>query len=234
MQTRATPGRVGHREVVAGLQRVLVVLLDLAAAVHRERAVDVVEHPRAAGRADRAQDLLPVRLVAGVDRELAHPLALGAGAGHEVDALQRPAGLGDLRRSACPAAPARASSSTRTVTENWAETRWHGHRTRGRSLRERRTGKLPDPGAGPIAEAGAGRTPSIGCEWRGRRRRRADRDGEAAGDGELFLIDGTPRLPGLLRAAGVDRDRRRAADERDLRVRLDDGQDPHRPLGRRP
>ena len=36
-------------------------------------------------------------LVAGVDRELAHPLALGAGAGHEVDALQRAAGLGDRR-----------------------------------------------------------------------------------------------------------------------------------------
>ena len=33
--------------------------------------------------------------VAGVDRELAHPLALGAGAGDEVDALQRAAGLGD-------------------------------------------------------------------------------------------------------------------------------------------
>ena len=96
----ADPGdarRVGHREVVAGLQRVLVVLLDLAAAVHRQRAVDVVDHPRAAGRADRPQDLLPVRLVAGVDRELAHPLALAAGAGHQVDALKRPAGLGDRR-----------------------------------------------------------------------------------------------------------------------------------------
>ena len=30
-QTRATPGRVGHREVVAGVQRALVVHLDLAA-----------------------------------------------------------------------------------------------------------------------------------------------------------------------------------------------------------
>ena len=35
-------------------------MLDLAAAVHLHRAVDVVEHPRAAGRADRPQDLLPV------------------------------------------------------------------------------------------------------------------------------------------------------------------------------
>ena len=39
-----------------------------------------------------------------------------------------------------------------------------------------------------------------------------------------------PRLPRLLRPPGVDRDRGRAADERDLRVRLDDGQDPDRPL----
>ena len=38
-----------------------------------------------------------MRLVAGVDRELAHALALGAGAGDEVDALQLPARLGDLR-----------------------------------------------------------------------------------------------------------------------------------------
>ena len=95
VQTRATPGRVGHREVVAGLQRVLVVLLDLAAAVHREGAVGVVDDPRAADRADRAQDLLPVLGAAGVDRELADPLALGAGAGDEVDALQGAPGLGD-------------------------------------------------------------------------------------------------------------------------------------------
>ncbi len=87
--------RVGHREVVAGLQRVLVALLDLAAAVHLHRAVRVLEHLGAPGRADRAQDLLPVLPVAGVDRELAHSLALGAGAGHQVDSLQRPAGLGD-------------------------------------------------------------------------------------------------------------------------------------------
>ena len=35
--------------------------------------------------------------VLGVDRELAHPFALAAGAGHEVDPLQLPAGLGDRR-----------------------------------------------------------------------------------------------------------------------------------------
>ena len=41
------------------------------------------------------------------------------------------------------------------------------------------------------------------------------------------------RLPGVLRAAGVDRDQRRAADQRDLRARLDAGQDHRRaPLRR--
>ena len=38
-----------------------------------------------------------------------------------------------------------------------------------------------------------------------------------------------PCLQGVLRAPGVDRDRRRAPDECDLRLRLDDGQDPGRP-----
>ncbi len=76
----------------------LVVLLDLAAPVHRQGAVDVVEHAGAAGRADRPQDLLPVLLIASIDRELAHPLALGAGPRDEVDALQRATGFGDRRR----------------------------------------------------------------------------------------------------------------------------------------
>ena len=89
-------GRVGHREVVARLQGVLVVLLDLAAAMHRHRAVDVAEDARPAGGPDGAQDLLPVALVARVDRELAHSLALAARAGHEIDALKLAAGLGDL------------------------------------------------------------------------------------------------------------------------------------------
>jgi hypothetical protein len=92
------PRGVGHREVVAGLQWVLVVLLDLAAAVHLERAVRVVDDPGAADRADRAEDLLPVLGATGVDGELADPLALGAGAGDEVDALQAASGLGDRGR----------------------------------------------------------------------------------------------------------------------------------------
>jgi hypothetical protein len=76
----------------------LVVLFDLAAAVHRERPVDVVEHPGPARGADRPQNLLPMRLVAGVDRELPNPLAIRAGPGNEVDALERAARLGDACR----------------------------------------------------------------------------------------------------------------------------------------
>ncbi len=71
-------------------------LLDLAAAVHRHRVVDVVEDAGAAGGADRAHDLLPVLEVAGIDRELPRPLALAACARHEVDTLQGAAGLGYL------------------------------------------------------------------------------------------------------------------------------------------
>jgi hypothetical protein len=71
------------------------VLLDLALAVHLERAVGEAEHLGSADRADRAQDLLPGLGAVGVDRELAHPLALGAGARDEVDRRERPAGLGD-------------------------------------------------------------------------------------------------------------------------------------------
>ena len=66
--------------------------------MHLKRAVHVVEHAGAAGGADRAQDLLPVRLVAGVDRELADALALAAGAGNQVHALERAPRLGDLSR----------------------------------------------------------------------------------------------------------------------------------------
>ena len=46
---------------------------------------------------------------------------------------------------------------------------------------------------------------------------------------ELFLIDGnSPRLPGVLRAAGVDRHLDGLPDQRDLRLRLDAREAPHR------
>ena len=91
------PRRVGHRKVVAGLQRILVLLLDLAAAMHLQRAIHVVENSSPPRGPDRPQDLLPVRLVASVDGELANPFALAAGTGHQVHPLKGPARLGDLR-----------------------------------------------------------------------------------------------------------------------------------------
>ena len=115
-------GRVGHREVVAGLQRVLVALLDLAAAVHLHRAVGVLEDLGAAGGPDPPQDLLPVRLVTGVDRELAHPLALARrrrAPGRRPAAARRPR---RSRPSACPAAPAERRARRGSVTLYWALT----------------------------------------------------------------------------------------------------------------
>ena len=163
-------GRVGHREVVARLQRVLVVLLDLAAAVHRHRAVDVVEDAGAAGRADRAQDLLPVGLVAGVDRELAHPLALGAGAGHEVDALERAAGLGDLRGQLAQRLLARVELDAHGDRELGGDG-CHGRRIH--------TSASESPARDGLSRI----TPHKIDGWPKRGRQRQ-------GPGELFLIDG--------------------------------------------
>ncbi len=64
-------GRVGHREVVARLQRVLVGLFDLAADVQQEGAVGGVDHLGALDRVDRGEDLLPVVLAGGVDDDVA-------------------------------------------------------------------------------------------------------------------------------------------------------------------
>ena len=77
---------------------------------------------------------------------------------------------------------------------------------------------------GAVAVAGiAKRVPAI-------RSRRGEEGPRRRGRGAVPDRRELARLPGVLRAARVDRDRRRAADERDLRVRVDDGQDPHRPL----
>ena len=55
-------------------------------------------------------------------------------------------------------------------------------------------------------------------------------EGRRSGE-ELFLIDGNSlAYRAFFALPGVDRDRRRPADERDLRLRLDDGQAPHRPF----
>ena len=77
MQTRATPGRVGHREVVARLERLLVVLLDLAADVQQEGAVGGVDDAHAVDGVDRGRDRLPLLGVGGVDGDVAQQLVLG-------------------------------------------------------------------------------------------------------------------------------------------------------------
>ena len=85
--------RVGHREVVARLQRVLVVLLDLAAHVQQERAVGRVDHLRAVDRFDRGDDLLPVVAAGGVHDDVAQAvLAVGL---DEVDGADHAAGVAD-------------------------------------------------------------------------------------------------------------------------------------------
>ena len=63
--------RVGHREVVARLQRALVVQLDLAADVEHERAVGGVEHAGAGDRVDRVGQPRPVGRVGGLDGDVA-------------------------------------------------------------------------------------------------------------------------------------------------------------------
>ena len=87
---------VGHREVVAGLERVLVVLLDLAADVHAQRAVGGVDHRRAVDAVDRGDDLAAVLVAGGVDRDVAQRVA--ALERDEVDGADRAAGVADRAR----------------------------------------------------------------------------------------------------------------------------------------
>ena len=89
-------GRVGHREVIARLQRMLVALFDLAADVQQERAVGRVDHVDATHRLDRRDDLRPVGLARGVHNHVTQavvPVDLD-----EVDRADHPAGLGDRAR----------------------------------------------------------------------------------------------------------------------------------------
>ena len=99
LQTRATPGRVGHREVVAGAQRMLVALLDLAADVHQERAVGGVDHLGAVDRADGVGDRRSTWSVAGrVDGHVAQRVEVVDR--DQVDRADRPARLADRGRDA--------------------------------------------------------------------------------------------------------------------------------------
>ena len=93
MQTRADARRVGHREVVARLQRQLADDLDLAALVHEEGAVGDAVDLHALELAHRAHDGLGVVAVGARDRDVAHDL-VGLDA-HEVDRAQHRVRVGD-------------------------------------------------------------------------------------------------------------------------------------------
>ena len=86
-------GRVGHREVVARLQRRLRGHLDLAAEVQQERPVGDVLDLDAGHRLDGGDDLLDVVGARGVDGDVADLLALLDA--DEVDRAQVAAGLAD-------------------------------------------------------------------------------------------------------------------------------------------
>ena len=88
--------RVGHREVVAGLERVLVVLLDLAADVHPQRAVGGVDHRRAVDASTAATICAAVLVAGGVDGDVAQRVA--ALERDEVDGADRAAGVADRAR----------------------------------------------------------------------------------------------------------------------------------------
>ena len=72
---------------------VLVALLDLAADVHQERPVGGVDDLGPVDAVHRAHDVVAVRLAAGVDRDVAHRVAVGEL--DEVDRADLRAGLAD-------------------------------------------------------------------------------------------------------------------------------------------
>jgi hypothetical protein len=87
--------RVGHREIVARLQRTLVVLLDLAPDVQHERPVGGVQDTRARNRIDGVGEPRPVAGVAGLDGDVADRVRLIDG--HQVDGPDRRPGVADRR-----------------------------------------------------------------------------------------------------------------------------------------
>ena len=81
-QTRATPGRVRHRERIARRQRNLVLDPNLAAEMHQEDAVGNVDDLDPLQAPDAVDQRLGVRIVACRDRDVAH--------------LERPGGTDDV------------------------------------------------------------------------------------------------------------------------------------------
>ena len=88
--------RVGHREVVAGLDRDLAVDLDLAALVHQERAVRDARDLHAVQRPHRVDDALTVRGVDARHGHVARDAALVDA--HEVDRAEDRALVADRAR----------------------------------------------------------------------------------------------------------------------------------------
>jgi hypothetical protein len=98
------PRRVGHREIVAGLERALVVKLDLPSDVQHESPVGAVEHVRAGYRVDRVGQYRPVGRVTGLDGDVTDRVpSLDL---HQVDRTDRGAGVSDRTRT-LPSMPAR-------------------------------------------------------------------------------------------------------------------------------
>jgi hypothetical protein len=168
-------GRVGHREVVAGLQRMLVVLFDLAAHVQQERAIGGVDHLRARSasiaariRSQCSRRRRRRRCRAGSGRRRPRP---GRRADH-------PAGS-PIARSALPSVPGASSILTRMVRRYCAlgvaligltvssVARGHGMLVSARRIAPRRNG----------------------CEQRTGRERIGGRS-SAGSERRLFLIDG--------------------------------------------
>ena len=107
--------RVGHREVVARLERLLVVLLDLAPDVQQEGAVGGVDDAHALDGVDRGGDRLPLLVVGGVDGDVAQQLVLGDL--DEVDRADRCRPASPIALATWPSMPGRWAISTRMVSE---------------------------------------------------------------------------------------------------------------------
>src|SRR5207244_3908751 len=88
--------RVGHREIVAGLDRDLSLHLDLAAEVHEERAIRDVDDANTTDGPDLFHDLLGMTLVTRLDAEIAGDRRLADL--DEVDGADVTARLADGRR----------------------------------------------------------------------------------------------------------------------------------------
>jgi len=137
------PRRVGHREIVARLDRHLAAHLDLAAQVHEEGAVRDVADRHALQRPQALDHLLAVTLVAGLERDVAGDRGLADL--HEVDradvATGLPDGRGDLAEHAGLVEDLQANRQAMAGRRSVEHAASH--------LRPKVGGILPPPAAGP-------------------------------------------------------------------------------------